>query len=67
MTGGRRGADAIVFDTKTQKGGGSEEVEVESIELSDEEMRLMWLRNVETKPADFLAYKFAYQHATRGE
>jgi Ca-activated chloride channel family protein len=67
MTGGMMGADEIVFDNKKQKGGGSEEVEVESIELSDEEMRLMWLRNVETKPADFLAYKFAYQHATRGE
>ncbi|MEA3408820.1 MAG: tetratricopeptide repeat protein [Candidatus Eisenbacteria bacterium] len=67
MTGGMLGADEIVFDKKKQKGGGSEVVEGESIELSDEEMRLMWLRNVETKPADFLTYKFAYQYAMRGE
>ena len=33
--------------------------------LSDEELREVWLRQVQTKPADFLRAKFAYQHAMR--
>jgi Ca-activated chloride channel family protein len=33
--------------------------------MSDEELRAVWLRQVQTKPADFLAAKFAYQQATR--
>jgi Ca-activated chloride channel family protein len=33
--------------------------------MSDEEMRSIWLRQVTTKPADFLRAKFAYQQATR--
>jgi hypothetical protein len=28
-------------------------------------MRAMWLRKVETRPADFLAARFNYQLATR--
>lgn len=28
-------------------------------------MRAMWLRKVETRPADFLAVRFNYQLATR--
>ena len=28
-------------------------------------MRAIWLRQITTKPADFLRAKFAYQHATR--
>lgn len=31
--------------------------------LSDVELREMWLRQVQTKPADFLRAKFLYQHA----
>ena len=29
--------------------------------LSDEELRALWLRRVQTKPADFLRAKFAFQ------
>jgi Ca-activated chloride channel family protein len=29
--------------------------------LSDDELKALWLRRVETKPADFLRAKFAYQ------
>ncbi len=32
---------------------------------SEEAMRAMWLRKVETRPADFLAVRFNYQLATR--
>jgi Ca-activated chloride channel family protein len=35
--------------------------------MSDEELRAVWLRQVQTKPADFLAAKFAYQLAMRPE
>ena len=63
MTGGQLGADEIVFE----KGESSPQAENEQVtgekELSDSEMRAIWLRNVQTKPADFLRVKFAYQHA----
>ena len=29
--------------------------------LSDDQLRALWLRRVQTKPADFLRAKFAYQ------
>jgi len=57
------GADDIVFDPTEDKGGDSVEVTA-SEELSDEAMRALWLRNVQTQPADFLRVKFAYQRAT---
>lgn len=56
------GADEIVFD-KNKKSGG-QETEVDSQPLSDAEMQAMWLRRVQTKPADFLKAKFAYQLAS---
>ncbi len=63
MTGGQLGADDFVFE----KGKSSPEAENEQIQgggdMSDAEMRAIWLRNVQTKPADFLRVKFAYQHA----
>ena len=31
----------------------------------EDAMRAMWLRKVETRPADFLAVRFNYQLATR--
>lgn len=63
MTGGQLGADDIVFD----KGESSPQAENEEVaggqEMNDSEMRAIWLRNVQTKPADFLRVKFAYQYA----
>lgn len=64
-TGGKLGADEIVFsDGKSPQSAGEEQVESGG-EMSDEELRSVWLRHVQTKPADFLRAKFAYQYATR--
>ena len=66
MTGGEMGADEISFDTGKKSDGGDQDQEVVAGDsLSDEEMRAVWLRRVETKPADFLRAKFAYQHAQK--
>lgn len=54
------GADEIRFDKK-KKGGQSSEVDDQP--LSDSAMQALWLRRVQTKPADFLRAKFAYQLA----
>jgi Ca-activated chloride channel family protein len=64
-TGGKLGADEIVFDDRA-KNSSSAQIEVGAGEpLSDEELRSLWLQRVETKPADFLRVKFAYQKAVR--
>ena len=56
------GADEIVFDRKNNQDG--QETEVDGGQpLSDAEMQALWLRRVQTKPADFLKAKFAYQSA----
>lgn len=66
MTGGQMGADEIIFDLDPNKNPEEfgEEVTMGK-ELSDEEMRTVWLRQIETTPRDFLRSKFAYQFATR--
>lgn len=52
-------ADQIVFD-KTKKGG--EDTTVEGGKpMSDESVRALWLKRVQTSPADFLRAKFAYE------
>lgn len=51
--------DEIVFD-KTKKGGEDTTVEAEK-PMSDEAVRALWLKRVQTRPADFLRAKFAYQ------
>ena len=63
MTGGELDADEITFEKgKSPPGSGEEQVEGgDSLDGSD--MQAMWLRRVQTKPADFLKAKFAYQHA----
>ena len=62
-TGGMLEADEIVFDSSGRVANSSEEQTVESDDgkISDESLRAMWLRRVETSPADFLAAKFSYQ------
>ena len=64
MTGGMLGADEIVFD---QGKNDSDTDQTETVQghkpLSDEELRTMWLRQVQTTPSDFLKAKFAYQLA----
>jgi len=69
MTGGMLGADEIVFDEGGKnKSDGEETVEADSgSPLSDEQLRALWLRRVQTKPADFLKAKFSYQYGKRSE
>ncbi len=60
------GADKIVFDKKKQTGGQDTQVAGETAG-SDATMQAMWLRRVNTRPADFLKAKFAWQQAMETE
>lgn len=60
------GADKIVFDKKARNEGQDTEV-AGGKALSDQEMQALWLRRVQTHPADFLKAKFAYQQAARAD
>jgi Ca-activated chloride channel homolog len=63
-TGGQLEADAYTFDDRPQQSSDSKEVEVVAGEsLSNEQVQALWLRRVQTKPADFLRAKFAYQYS----
>ncbi len=60
------GADDVVFDESAKKESGGDETEDEAgagDSLSDKEIQAMWLRRVQTRPADFLRSKFAFQYA----
>lgn len=59
------GADEIVFDKNKKPGGEDTETDAQQ-PLTDSSMQAMWLRRVQTKPADFLRAKFAYQLADEG-
>ncbi len=56
------GADEIVFDPHKPPGG-QDTVIAGDQATSDAAVQAMWLRRVQTKPADFLKSKFAYQQA----
>lgn len=61
-TGGKLGADKIVFDERGAKGKGemtTDEARAEG--LSEAELRELWMRRVQTTPGDFLRLKFALQ------
>jgi len=62
-TGGMLEADEIVFDKPKNKGGEEQTEPGGKQKLSAEELQAMWLRRVQTKPADFLRAKFSYQQA----
>ncbi|MCU4179859.1 tetratricopeptide repeat protein [Bosea sp. BH3] len=51
--------DEIVYD-KDKKGGEDTTIE-QATPMSDEAVRALWLKRVQTRPADFLRAKFAYQ------
>lgn len=55
----QEGDDQIKFD-KQKPGGQQTTVQIQQ-PISDAAMQAMWLRRVQTKPADFLKAKFAYQ------
>jgi len=61
MTGGKLEADDFVFTAGKKTGEGEEEVTDDGNPLSDEALQALWLRRIQTKPADFLRAKFAYQ------
>lgn len=65
MTGGMLGADEIVFNTGDSSPSAPEEQTDGGQPLGDAENRALWLRQVQTKPADFLSAKFAWQNAMR--
>jgi Ca-activated chloride channel family protein len=58
----RIGADEIVFDQNKPPGGQETEIAGDQ-PMTDATVQATWLRNVQTKPADFLKAKFAYQKA----
>lgn len=65
MTGGKIGADEIVFDKgKSSPDAGEEKVQGGQ-EMTDARLRSIWLRQVQTRPADFLRAKFAQQYAAQ--
>jgi Ca-activated chloride channel homolog len=65
-TGGQLEADEIVFDDRPQQSSDTQQVEVVTGgQLTDEQLQALWLRRVQTKPADFLRAKFAYQLSRR--
>lgn len=58
----REGADKVVVDQDKPPGG--QETEVTGAQaMSDAAIQSIWLRQVQTNPADFLKAKFAYQQA----
>ncbi|MCF6262975.1 MAG: tetratricopeptide repeat protein [Xanthomonadales bacterium] len=66
-TDGQLEADEYVFDLDNDKNKspGEEVIDAADQQLSEAAMRAMWLRKVETRPADFLAARFSYQLAVQ--
>ena len=60
------GADQIAFDKKKSNDGQQTELSGDSAS-SDAGLQALWLRRVQTRPADFLKAKFSYQLATPEE
>ena len=62
MTGGKLEADGITLDKGKTSGEQTETVEG-SQKMQSDDLRAIWLRQVQTTPSDFLKTKFAYQRA----
>lgn len=56
----REKPDDIVYD-KDKKDPGGQQTETSGAPMSDEAVRALWLKRVQTRPADFLKSRFAYQ------
>ncbi|MDB5487784.1 MAG: hypothetical protein JWQ58_1499 [Reyranella sp.] len=56
----REGADEIVYDRDGKRQGG-QSTDVTGAPMSDEAVRALWLKRVQTRPADFLKSRFAWQ------
>ena len=55
----QEGADQIVYDKDAKSSGQATEDTGKS--MSDTDVRALWLKRVQTRPADFLRARFAYQ------
>lgn len=64
--GGQLKPDKIVFEKGKNSQPGEKTEMAGGKPLSDEELRGLWLRRVQTKPADFLRAKFAFQAQAKG-
>lgn len=63
-TGGMLGADEVVIDPDMDPSQGSDQVNAEGAPADEPgSMTDLWLRRVQTRPADFLAARFQYQLA----
>ncbi len=60
------GADEIRFDNEKKPGGQDTEINQEQA-ASDQNVQDLWLRRMQSNPADFLRAKFSYQLATGDE
>jgi Ca-activated chloride channel family protein len=60
----REGADQIVYD-KDAKNPEGQETQVAGAPMNDQAVRALWLKRVQTKPADFLRARFAAQLETQ--
>lgn len=56
----REGADQIVYDKDARNLGG-QRTDTAGAPMSDEAVRALWLKRVQTRPADFLRARFGYQ------
>ena len=57
------GADEIVFNQGKKKQEGGQDTKVEGGPSEDKQLQAMWLRRLDTRPADFLKAKCAWQAA----
>jgi Ca-activated chloride channel family protein len=64
-TGGQVKADKIVFEKGKNPSTGQQTDLAGGDLLDDAQLRGLWLRRVQTKPADFLRSKFAFQVQSR--
>jgi Ca-activated chloride channel homolog len=60
----REGADEIVYDKDAKRQGG-QDTQVTGAAMNNEAVRALWLKRVQTKPADFLRSRFNYQLAAQ--
>jgi Ca-activated chloride channel family protein len=66
-TGGMLGADDFVFDDRAKNAEQTmTEAEARQQGLTDEQIESIWMRRVQTTPAEFLEIKFSYQ-LTQGD
>jgi Ca-activated chloride channel family protein len=66
-TGQRAKPDEIVLDDQARQPGARQTETVAGENLDNEQVQALWLRRVQTKPADFLRAKFAYQLSHQGQ